>query len=132
MWFYRKRLSIEILITLLILPIIIWILGYLTGFWFSPVLVFGGMIFFYAVILMTFEMIPVLFSSLIFIFFGVIGMFFAPSIFQELTVGSRYLLMGIGGFLFVFGHYFSLKKNISQLPLIHTLTSLGLLVMNRP
>lgn len=40
--------------------------------------------------------------------------------------------MAIGVFLFAFGHYFTLKRNIAGTPVIHTLSSFALLVFNRP
>jgi bacteriorhodopsin len=96
------------------------------------VIAFGGMILLYAVLLMIFTVIPSWFSSVLFILFGVTGVFFTPGLFADISLTSRYLLMAIGVFLFAFGHYFTLKRNIAITPIIHTLSSLGLLALNRP
>lgn len=116
----------------MILPFILWFSGYLLGFWFAPVIAFGGMILIYVFLLIFFVAIPAWFASVLFILLGVSGVAFAPSVFVDLSTSSRYIMMGIGIFLFCFGHYFTLKRNISVTPIIHTLTSLGLLAVNRP
>gem|GEM_PF-1830011 len=82
------------------------------------------MIMLYAVLFMLFTAIPTWFSSMLFVLFGVAGVFFTPGLFDDISLTSRYLLMAIGVFLFAFGHYFTLKRNISTTPIIHTLSSL--------
>jgi predicted membrane channel-forming protein YqfA (hemolysin III family) len=82
------------------------------------------MILLYAALFMIFTVIPAWFSSLLFVLFGVAGVLFTPGLFADMSLSSRYLLMAIGVFLFAFGHYFTLKKNVSVTPIIHTLTSL--------
>ena len=106
------------------LPIILWFSGYLLDFWYAPVIAFGGMIVIYAFLFLIFVAIPTWFSSVLFVLFGLAGLVFAPDIFLDLPMSSRYVMMGIGIFLFSFGHYFTLKRNISVTPVIHTLTSL--------
>lgn len=129
---YKMRLGVGTLITIFSLPLVLWVAWYITGFWFAPVIAFGGMILLYAVLLMIFTVIPTWFSSLIFIVLGISGVFFAPGVFANISLHSRYLLMAIGIFLFAFGHYFTIKRDISFTPIVHTLTSLGLLALNRP
>lgn len=129
---YKMKLGVGTLITIFSLPLVLWVAWYITGFWFTPVIAFGGMILLYAVLLMIFTVIPSWFSSILFVLFGVAGVFFTPWLFVDISLTSRYLLMAIGVFLFAFGHYFTLKRNISVTPIIHTLTSLGLLALNRP
>lgn len=82
------------------------------------------MILLYAGLFMIFTVIPTWFSSILFVLFGFAGVFFAPGLFVNISLTSRYLLMAIGTFLFAFGHYFTLKRNIAVTPIIHTLTSL--------
>lgn len=55
-----------------------WIVGYAVGFWFAPVIAFGGMIVLYAVICLLFTALPTAFTSTLFILLGLAGLFFAP------------------------------------------------------
>ncbi len=129
---YKMKLWLGTLMVIFSMPLILWFAWFITGFWFAPVVAFGGMIVLYAGLFMIFTVIPAWFSSLLFVLFGFAGVFFAPGLFVNISLTSRYLLMAIGVFLFAFGHYFTLKRNISVTPIIHTLTSLGLLALNRP
>ena len=64
---------------------------------------FGGLIILYAFLLIGISMIPTWCASVLFVFLGLAGYLFAPEILgANLTPGSRYLLMGVGVFLFSF------------------------------
>jgi hypothetical protein len=74
-----------------------------TGFWLYPVVAFGGLMIIYAFLMLGISMIPTWCSSVLFVFLGLAGYLFAPEILgSNLTTGSRYLLMGVGVFLFGF------------------------------
>jgi hypothetical protein len=91
----REKLSPETLIFISLLPLLLWVVGYFTGFWFAPVVAFGCMIIFYAVFFLIFTIIPTWFSSILFVVFGVAGILFTPGVFADISLTSRYLLMAI-------------------------------------
>lgn len=116
--------------TLFCFPLIFWVVGFFTGFWFDSVISFGFIVMLYAGLFTLFSVVPVWLSSVLFALLGCAGALFFPDL--SLDMSSKYILVFIGIFLFIFGHYFTLKKNISITPIVHTLTSLSLIALNRP
>lgn len=91
---YARQITTGILVPILILPLLLWIVGSLLGFWISPVLTFGGIILIYAILCVVLVHIPVWLSSLLIILSSIAGYILAPEFLNiEISTSSRYLIM---------------------------------------